>query len=148
MTLEPSSSSQSASPTIPGRIFLVGFMGAGKTTVGRVLAQLLQHRFFDLDEIIEKDAGKSVRQIFTEDGELEFRRVEKKALESLQGTWDAVVALGGGAYAAEENRRLVRELGTAVWLECPLEVCMARLAGDESRPLLRTEQEMAQLMEE
>ncbi|HEU4387655.1 MAG TPA: shikimate kinase [Blastocatellia bacterium] len=134
--------------SLPPIVFLVGFMGAGKTTVGQVLAGRIGYQFFDLDQIIENQTGRLVRDIFREDGEDEFRRIERAALASCARTSNAVIALGGGAFISAENRAVVRKLGTTVWLDCPLAVCLKRLAGDETRPLLRSQAEMVKLLNE
>ena len=128
-------------------IFLVGFMGAGKTTVGRALADHLNFSFYDLDDLIVERAGKSIQQIFSESGEAEFRLLETDVIQTCRDYKNAVIALGGGAYISELNRDLVREIGTTVWLDCPLEVCFARIRSDDSRPLLATEPEMRALLE-
>jgi shikimate kinase len=128
-------------------IFLVGFMGAGKTTVGRVLAKKLSYEFRDLDSLIEAREGRSIRAIFAEMGEGEFRRIEREVIETLQGLTRVVIALGGGSYASEENRALLRKAGKTVWLNCPLELCLARISGDKSRPLLASRDEMRALLE-
>jgi len=127
-------------------VFLVGFMGAGKTTVGRALALHLEYDFFDLDELIAARAEKSVQGIFASLGEAEFRRLESEAIQSCRGMARAVIALGGGAYVSEKNRTLVRAIGKSVWLDCPLEVCLSRIAGDKSRPLLGDEDDMRALL--
>lgn len=128
-------------------IFLVGFMGAGKTTVGRTLAEHLGYDFFDLDELIEARAGKSVQAIFAELGEAEFRRFEHEAIRGCGNRARAVIALGGGAYVSDENRMLLRTIGETVWLDCPLDVCLRRVSGDKSRPLLGDEATMRELLE-
>ena len=128
-------------------IFLIGFMGAGKSTVGRVLAEKLAYEFIDLDNVIETQTGKSVQAIFAESGEAEFRKLEREAIESCHRIERAVIALGGGAYLPEENRTLLRRLGKTVWLDCPLKICLTRTAGDRSRPLLGGESEMKALFE-
>ena len=128
-------------------IFLVGFMGAGKTTVGRALARQFQWDFFDLDDLIEQRAGKSVQAIFAGSGETEFRRLEREALLSCRELVRTVIALGGGAYVSEENRTSMRLIGKTVWLNCPLEVCLRRISCDRSRPLLGGENEMRALLE-
>lgn len=120
-------------------IFLVGFMGAGKTTVGRALAGHLEYAFFDLDELIAARAGTSIQEIFAELGEAEFRILERSAIQSCCNLVCSVVALGGGAYVQEENRTLLRAIGKTVWLDCPLAVCLKRISGDKSRPLLGDE---------
>lgn len=129
-------------------ILLVGFMGAGKTTVGRVLARRLQYDFIDLDEVIEARAGMSVRAIFAEFGESEFRRRESEAIEGCRGMTTTVIALGGGAFVADENRRIAGEVGKTVWLDCPLSVCLSRLGTDPSRPRLGSELEMSELLDQ
>ena len=117
-------------------VFLIGFMGAGKTTVGRLLAEMIGFRFLDLDEMVEASAGKAVQSIFAELGESEFRRLEKEALERIRDAKRTVIALGGGAYISEENRAIIDQIGESVWLDCPLDVCLVRVEGDRSRPLL------------
>jgi shikimate kinase len=114
-------------------------MGAGKTTVGRALARKTGFGFIDLDELIESQAGKSVTQIFAELGEDEFRRLEREALKSCAELDWMVISLGGGAYISEENRHIVKMTGISVLLDCPIEVCLSRVAYDGSRPLLKQE---------
>jgi shikimate kinase len=128
-------------------IFLVGFMGAGKTTVGQALAEAMGWQFADLDPLIEKREGQTVREIFETRGEPEFRRLEREAIAACREVSKAVIALGGGAYIAEENRLLLREIGVTVWLDCPLEICLRRIGGDAARPLLRSTEEMRELFE-
>jgi shikimate kinase len=128
-------------------IFLVGFMGAGKTTVGRTLAEYLEYDFLDLDELIEARAGKSVQAIFAELGEAEFRRLEHQAIRECGDRSRAVIALGGGAYVPDENRTLLRTIGRTVWLDCPLDICLRRIGGDTSRPLLGDADPMRELLE-
>ena len=128
-------------------IFLVGFMGAGKTTVGRALAGHLDYAFLDLDELIAERTGKSVSEIFAELGESEFRRLEREAIESCRGNIRSVIALGGGAYIQEDNRTLLRAIGKTVWLDCELETCLKRISGDKSRPLLGSVDDMKMLFD-
>ena len=119
------------------RIFLVGFMGAGKSTIGPLLSTRLGWNFVDLDEEIEQSSGNQIRTIFEVHGESYFRSIEKAALERLRERKNCVVALGGGAFVAEENRLLVRELGWSVYLDCPLEVLLTRCPFDGTRPLFQ-----------
>ena len=119
------------------RIFLVGFMGAGKSTVGPLLAARLGWIFIDLDDEIERGSGSPIRKIFELHGEGYFRSLENSALERLQERKNCVVALGGGAIVAEQNRKLVRKLGRSVFLDCPLELILARCPPDGARPLLQ-----------
>ncbi|HWP42217.1 MAG TPA: shikimate kinase [Blastocatellia bacterium] len=129
-------------------VFLVGFMGSGKTLAGRALARRLGYRFVDLDDLIESRSGKPIRGIFLESGEARFRELEREALEESCGLKSAVIALGGGAYVSEENRALVASAGIAVWLDCPLDVCWERVAGDKSRPLAANENDFRSLYEQ
>ncbi|HKP85431.1 MAG TPA: shikimate kinase [Blastocatellia bacterium] len=126
-------------------IFLVGFMGAGKTTVGQILARRLGYAFLDLDSVIENRAGKTVQQIFAEQGEREFRRLEREAIGCCRELKNSVIALGGGAFVSEENRKTLGEIGVTVWLDCPLEICLERVGGDGTRPLLGGATEMRSL---
>ncbi|HXD50542.1 MAG TPA: shikimate kinase [Burkholderiales bacterium] len=128
-------------------IFLVGFMGAGKTTVGQALAEAMGWRFADLDRLIEDREGRSIREIFAMRGEAEFRRLEREAIDGCSQISGTVIALGGGAYIAETNRARLREIGLTVWLDCPLEVCLQRITGDAARPLLRSREEMRELFD-
>jgi shikimate kinase len=126
-------------------VFLVGFMGAGKSSAGRALAEMLGFTFLDLDDLIESRSGKTISEIFAESGEAEFRRLETAALRSCGEVKRAVIALGGGAYVSEENRRIVRRIGKAIWLDCPFKVCLSRVEGDQSRPMLRGRDETEKL---
>lgn len=126
-------------------IVLVGFMGSGKTEVGRALAVKLNVPFFDLDEEIEKADGRTVGRIFAEDGEAFFRRKEREVLQSLRGGYK-VLAVGGGAYTSDDNIHLINSMATAVWLECPIEICLERCARSPAlRPLFSDPEEFARL---
>jgi shikimate kinase len=123
----------------PG-LYLVGFMGTGKTTVGRSLADVLGWSFFDLDGEIEKRDRRSIREIFAQSGEEHFRMLESSALGRLvayvQSGHPCVIATGGGAFGQQRNWDIVENNGVTIWLDCPLEVIQARLGpGDEARPL-------------
>jgi shikimate kinase len=122
----------------PGVVFLVGFMGAGKTTVGRHLARLLGWDFVDLDERIVAGEGLGIAEIFAVKGEAHFRRLEMQILASLRGRARLVVACGGGTYAQDDSRRIIDSLGRAVWIRLPPEVALARCGPDPDRPLLRS----------
>ena len=117
-------------------IFLTGFMGAGKTSVGRLLAVRLSYRFVDLDAKIVAEAKKSITEIFEKDGEAQFRKLESTVLARIAGETGAVVATGGGVVIAESNRRLMRESGVVVNLTATHESVLMRLSGDVTRPLL------------
>lgn len=108
---------------------------------------MLDCRFVDLDDVIEARAQKTVREIFAEFGEAHFRRLEREAIQACSDLQNTVVALGGGAYVAEENRAILRRIGKTIWLNCPLEVCLSRIARDGARPLAKSPEEMRQLLD-
>ena len=111
------------------RIYLVGFMGAGKTTVGRLMARILGWVFLDLDREIETEAGQRISEIFADRGESHFRELERRELAATLDLGNVIVATGGGAYAFQENIDLLREAsGVTVWLEPPLDEILRRLA--------------------
>lgn len=118
------------------KIFLVGFMAAGKSTVGKMLAARLGLPFIDLDLWIEATEERRIPQIFAEDGEAYFRSAERRALQSLISEPAAVVALGGGCVTVPGNWDWIRKQGVSVYLWCPVELLVQRLQGDGSRPLL------------
>ncbi len=120
-------------------IVLIGLMGAGKTTVGRRLAQRLGLPFVDADTEIEKAAGKSIPEIFEEDGEEFFRAGEEKVIARLLGGGPQVLATGGGAWMREITRERVREKGISIWLKADIEVLMERVMRRPGRPLLETD---------
>jgi len=117
-------------------VFLTGFMGAGKSTVGRLVAARLKRRFLDLDAMIEEREGALVSEIFRTHGESGFRRAEHDALRSLEREPAAVVATGGGVILREDNRALLRGLGTVVYLSVTPEEAIARVGDAAGRPLL------------
>ena len=116
-------------------IVLVGFMGAGKTTVGHLLAERLGLPFVDSDLVIERQAGRPVRQIFAEDGEPAFRALEHQVIAGLLDGPDLVLALGGGA-AEHPGTRDLLATAQVVYLQVGYEQAMARVGGDPERPLL------------
>jgi shikimate kinase len=128
-------------------IYLVGFMGAGKTSVGKSLAKILGWCFLDLDQVIAEVEGRPIRDIFLDSGEPYFREVERRELLRLSSRKNTVVALGGGAFCNDENRKAIQESGASVWLDAPIDVLYARCAGENTRPLLTTREKMASLLE-
>lgn len=121
-----------------GNIFLVGMMGSGKTTVGRALAQRLKLPFVDTDRILVERTGVPVATIFEIEGESGFRRRESTVLAELASGDDQVIATGGGAVLAAENRAVLRAGGTVVYLRARLDHLWERTRHDASRPLLAT----------
>ncbi len=128
-------------------IFLVGFMGSGKTSIGCELAQYLQYNFIDLDELIVKQQGCSINNIFSTHGEEYFRQIEHNTLKTIINTQQTVVALGGGTFISSINRDLIHKQSISVWLQCDLATILSRLADDNSRPLYKTSEQMEKLLE-
>lgn len=120
-----------------GGVVLCGFMGSGKTTVGRLLAERTGRRFVDLDRWIETQQGGSVARIFAEKGEPYFRELEKRAVRELSAQGGMVLAAGGGTLLDQENAAALRANGIVVFLDASLEAVKRRLKGDTARPLLR-----------
>jgi len=132
----------------PG-IYVVGFMGAGKSTVGRHLAHRLGWSFFDTDDEIEAAEKTPIHEIFSTRGEAEFRRIESEILRQ-HAQWiergrPAVLALGGGAFTIPGNRQLLANNGITVWLDCPFEIVKRRVAQASHRPLARDPEAFAAL---
>lgn len=117
-------------------IFLTGFMGCGKTSVGRVLSQRLGWTFVDLDQVIVDRSGTSIKEIFASQGEPAFRAVETAALSEVASRQSQVVSTGGGAVIAAQNREAMRGSGRIVNLTASVETIAARVTGDSERPLL------------
>lgn len=130
-----------------GNLYLVGMMGAGKTTVGRLLARRLKLRFVDSDHEIEKRCGVKVPLIFDIEGEVGFRARESQTLTELATLEGIVLATGGGAVLAEENRRRLAARGTVIYLRATPEDLYERVRQDRNRPLLATPDPLARLRE-
>jgi shikimate kinase len=135
-----------SSPSRADRIVLVGFMGAGKTTVGRALAVRLSTAFFDTDALVEAREGRTIEEIFRADGEGYFRERESEALQEALAAPRAVIATGGGLYLAETHQAAIRKRAVSVWLDAPLDVIRARCQGGASRPLFGTPEEIETLL--
>lgn len=121
-----------------GNVFLIGPMGAGKTTIGRHLGTLLQKRFVDVDQEIEKRTGVSIPVIFEIEGEDGFRRRESAAIEELTRDSNIVLATGGGAVLLEDTRKVLKDRGTVVYLQADIDTLVERTRRDRNRPLLQT----------
>lgn len=132
---------------LPPRIFLVGFMGSGKTTIGRLLARRLGRPFIDLDERIVERTGQSISQIFAERGEAAFRKLETELINEVIGEPEAVISLGGGAFVSEANRRVIQANGVSIWLDCPFDIIVERLRGTSDRPLNTSPERLRRLLE-
>jgi shikimate kinase len=117
-------------------VFLIGMMGAGKTTVGRLLADKLGYRFVDTDALIERVAGKTINQIFAEDGEDAFRELEAQVLSEISAYTKLTIATGGGIILRQLNWSYLHH-GLIIWLDAPVNVLVERLQNDNTRPLLQ-----------
>lgn len=126
-------------------IVLIGFMGSGKTSAGRILAERLNYRFIDTDQLIEQQNGITVANIFEHKGEDFFRQQETDLLKQLSSTDNTIIATGGGIVLREENRLLLRELGTVVYLQTDAAEILKRVDGDTSRPLLNVPDKYAEI---
>ena len=120
-------------------IVLVGLMGAGKSTIGRRLAQRLDLAFVDADAEIEQAAGKSVQDIFRDHGEASFREGERRVIARLLESGSQVLATGGGAFMNEETRNNISRRAIAVWLKADIELLMKRVRRRDNRPLLKAD---------
>ena len=123
--------------------FLVGFMGSGKTSVGRIVAASWGREFVDTDDLVVERAGESIDSIFRVQGEGTFRRLEQEALESLEGRGGPVVATGGGLFLGLAQRRWMAASGLTIWLDAPLEVCERRVGPARGRPLWPVDDRLA-----
>lgn len=120
-------------------VVLVGFMGSGKSSVGRLIARTLKGSFVDTDRLVVDQTGREIPEIFAAEGESFFRREESRALRSLVGRSGLVVATGGGIVTVAENVPVLKKLGLVVWLKASEEVIWERVSRTRKRPLLQTE---------
>ena len=127
------------------KIYLVGFMAAGKTTVARRVAERLEWRAEDIDELIEARERRTVAEIFAKNGESYFRAIERDILRLLLPLRHCVVATGGGTFMDPDNRSAINLDGVSVWLDVPLEELVARLPADGRRPLAADRAQMERL---
>lgn len=131
-----------------GNLILIGFMGSGKTSVGIRLSYLLKRCMEDTDKLIERREGRTIRAIFAEDGEGAFRDMETALLKELTGTLkNKILSVGGGTPMREENRQLLKQIGTVVYLRIRPESVYERLKYDTTRPLLQCEDPLQRITE-
>ncbi len=121
---------------LPVTLFLCGFMGCGKSAVGRRLAKALGAEFIDMDAYIVKKAGMPIPEIFEKLGEPAFREMETRAIREMGGREPLIVATGGGALLRPENAALANQVGKVLFLDVPFPVCYRRIRGDQNRPLV------------
>jgi len=122
-------------------IILIGFMASGKTTIGKRLAEILNRRFIDTDELIEERERLSISEIFERYGEGYFRKVEEEVISEVINESNTVIATGGGCITREGTRRLLKEKGVVFWLKVDTKTILDRTNNDETRPLLRGDRE-------
>ncbi len=123
-------------PWETNNVYFLGFMGVGKSRIGKAFARLVRRPFLDTDELIVRRAGKSISEIFAEEGEEGFRRLETQVIGETAAVPGRVVALGGGAVLREENWKLIEASGITVCLTAPIEVLSERIGRNQRRPLL------------
>lgn len=131
-------------------LILMGYMGCGKSTIGVKLSYKLHRTFIDTDKMIEQHAGKSISQIFADEGEAAFREMETALLKELiqkKSYKNSIVSLGGGTPMRAENAELIRRLGTVCYLKVSPATVYERLRGDQTRPLLQTENPLQRIEE-
>ncbi|MGC2423290.1 MAG: shikimate kinase [Nitrospirota bacterium] len=128
-------------------ITLVGFMGTGKTTVGRILAKKLGYRFIDVDEEIEREQGVSITHIFSKMGEPYFRQLERGLIKTLSLREGLIISAGGGAVVDENNVEAMKQGGALVCLTARPDEIMKRVGNSSNRPLLQVPDPMAKIME-
>ncbi len=130
-------------------IYLLGFMGVGKSTVGELLAEKLRWPFIDLDTTIEAGQGTTIREMFENAGEAFFRQIERAALIEASKSEPAVIALGGGTFVQQPNFEYISDTGgTTIWLDCPVGELRRRCEGKNDRPLFRDPASFAQLLDQ
>ncbi len=129
------------------RIYLIGFMGSGKTSTGSLLAERLGFGFVDMDDVIVETAGMSIPEIFSRFGENYFRDIETQVLKRVAREAKRVVSCGGGVIIKEENRRILRDTGRVVYLKTSPEVAYERIKGDTNRPLIQVPDPLGRIRE-
>ena len=142
--MEPAAIENTESEQPLQNIVLVGFMGSGKSSIGRELHQNLGYELIDTDQVIEQQAGKSIPEIFDQEGEAAFRHYETELLEQLKTkqTSHHIISTGGGMVCSPKNRCLLRELGFVVWLQCSTKEILERTSQNKNRPLLQCDDPM------
>jgi shikimate kinase len=126
-------------------IILTGFMGSGKTEVGKRLAQRLGYVFLDTDKLIEEKTGKSISEIFREEGESSFRELETEVIKNLSGITGYIISTGGGIVIREENILSLKNIGLVIWLQASPETIINRISSETHRPLLNVDNPLEQI---
>ena len=130
-------------------LYLTGYRGTGKSAVGIALARRLDRPIIDLDQVVEANSGKSIRQLFDSGGEILFRKLESEALSTVSEADPSIISLGGGAILAGENREIIKRTGVCVWLTATAETIAKRINADsgteENRPALTDLDQLAEI---
>lgn len=147
MALDNAINETTVDEAVRGNIFLVGMMGAGKTTIGKLLANSLKKSFYDSDREIQKRTGVSIPLIFEIEGEAGFRKRETEMLAELLQTGNIVLATGGGAVLSARNREMLKQSGRVIYLRATTDDLWRRTRQDKNRPLLQTPDPRAKLAE-
>jgi len=128
-------------------IYIIGFMGSGKSTMGPVLARKMDRPFYDLDDLIEEEQGRTISEIFESQGEEHFRKLESDTLVQTLPSEPCVMALGGGTFVSRVNRDYISKHGISVWLKIPLELARGRCRDSRHRPLARDPEQWESLFQ-
>jgi shikimate kinase len=128
-------------------IVLVGLMGCGKSSIGRILSSRLGWPLRDVDAVIEKEQGRPISEIFAQDGEVEFRRMEREAISHVAADQGAIVSVGGGAFVDPANRAALKSTGVTIYLKASVETLYDRVKHSKHRPLLANADPMERLRE-
>lgn len=123
----------------PTNIILIGFMGSGKSSIGKRLAKKLNYTYYDTDQFIEDKIGMTISHFIKENGEIAFRKLESNVLETFIGQEKIVISTGGGTILHPKNQECLRQLGTIVWLHAAIETLFERVQRNSRRPLLEVE---------
>ncbi|NLJ40684.1 MAG: shikimate kinase [Clostridiales bacterium] len=121
----------------PFNLIFIGFMGGGKTSVGKKLSTLLEMNFIDIDDIVVRDSGMSINNIFDSYGEGRFRNLETMAIQSIKGKKNTIISCGGGVVLNSKNVDLLKDMGKIIWLKVSPKIAYSRLLADDGRPLLK-----------
>jgi shikimate kinase len=128
-------------------IYLLGFMGAGKTSIGKILAEKLRLEFCDLDELIGRERGKTISRLFAEDGEDFFRDLESKKLLTISRKSGQIISTGGGVVLREANWEVMEKGGITIYLKASTDILWSRIRNDSSRPLLQVDRPVEKVRE-
>ncbi|NLK72240.1 MAG: hypothetical protein GX285_04395 [Clostridiales bacterium] len=134
-----------AKQLLPGNIFLIGFMGAGKSTIGKMLSSITSFEFIDTDQMIEEKAQMKIPEIFEKEGETYFRGLETEALMEIKEDGNQIISCGGGIVIKEENRKILKKKGKTIFLNGTAEVLLDRLGNDQQRPLFSAMQKQNEI---